>query len=144
MTQPGFAKLLSANDIGATGSHQAGICVPKADPDLLAFFPLLDPAQLNPDRWLLCEDETGTEWSLRYIYYNNRLHGRGTRNEYRITHLTKFLRRGGARAGDYLRFTATDDPLRYRIAIERGADGSAEDASGIPSVIRLSGWRRVH
>ncbi len=144
MTRASFAKLLSANDIGATGSHQAGICVPKSDPELLAFLPFLDPAMLNPDCWLLCEDEAGVEWELRYIYYNNRLHGQGTRNEYRITHLTKFLKQNGAKAGDYLRFTATGDGPRYRMTVEQGAPSAPADRNTLPGVIRLSGWRRVH
>jgi hypothetical protein len=144
MTRPVFAKLLSANDTGATGSHQAGICVPKSDPELLAFFPPLDAAQLNPDCWLLCEDESGTEWRLRYIYYNNRLHGQGTRNEYRITHLTRFLKLDGAMEGDYLRFAQTGQPRRYRLSIERGSEARDQSPTRTPGVIRLSGWRRVH
>lgn len=144
MTRPEFAKLLSANDVGATGSHQAGICVPKSDPDLLAFFPPLDSKQLNPDCWLICEDETGAEWRLRYIYYNNRLHGQGTRNEHRITHLTRLLKLNAAREGDYLRFAQTGQPRRYRISIERGATARDEALADASSVIRLSGWRRVH
>jgi len=38
MTQARYAKLLSANDTGETGGHQAGILVPKSDAELLAFF----------------------------------------------------------------------------------------------------------
>lgn len=34
-------KTLSANDVGATGAHQAGILIPK-NPKILAFFPSLD------------------------------------------------------------------------------------------------------
>jgi hypothetical protein len=143
MSAPGFAKVLSANDVGATGSHQAGICVPKTDADLLAFFPALDAKQLNPDAWLTCEDDAGEEWRLRYIYYNNRLHGQGTRNEYRITHLTKYLKRNGARIGDLLRFESTGNPQRFRISLERAALSEAEPVTA-PGVIRLSGWRRVH
>ena len=33
-----ISKILSANDIGATGGHQAGILIPK-DPRILGFFP---------------------------------------------------------------------------------------------------------
>lgn len=144
MTAPGFAKVLSANDIGATGSHQAGICVPKGDPELLAFFPPLDPGQLNPDAWLVCRDSAGEEWRVRYIYYNNRLHGQGTRNEYRITRLIRLLKQYGAREGDLLRFAATDDARTFLISVERSTPSSAEDAAEVPALIRLSGWRRVH
>ena len=144
MTRPSFAKLLSANDIGATGSHQAGICVPKTDPELLKFFPPLDQRQLNPDCWLLCEDDAGEEWHLRYIYYNNRLHKQGTRNEYRITHLTRFFNRNAAREGDSLLFVEVGERGHYRISINRRAGASNGQSADVGSVIRLSGWQRVH
>lgn len=143
MKAQGFAKLLSANDVGATGSHQAGILVPKSDADLLAFFPHLDPDVYNPDAWIVAEDDEGNEWRLRYIYYNSRLHSSGTRNEYRITHLTRYLNEARARPGDLLHFRATARRGRYRIALERAAPAAIPAASP-PGVIRLSGWRRVH
>lgn len=143
MSKSSFAKLLSANDVGTTGGHQAGILVPKSDADLLAFFPFLDPARLNPDAWITAEDEAGNVRELRYIYYNKRLHGEGTRNEYRITHLTRYLADSKARAGDLLRFTATGKYGHYRMSLDRATkvEPSPEPVSG---VIRLSGWRRIH
>lgn len=143
MTPHSFAKALSANDVGATGSHQAGIHVPKADPVLLSFFPPLDPAVVNPDVWITCTDETGEEWKLRYIYYNKRLHGIGTRNEYRLTCLTPFFRLKAAKPGDQLVFIATRTPGRYLISLKRGQDRRGPDASR-PGVIALRGWRQVH
>lgn len=140
MSDPTFAKTLSANDVGLTGGHQAGILVPKSE-DLLGFFPYLDPALSNPDAWIICEDEDGREWRLRYIYYNNRLHGTGTRNEYRLTHLTRYLRDAAARPGDSLVFVATEIDRRYRMSLQRS--GGTEEAAE-PGVIRLSGWRRIH
>ena len=144
MTAARFAKVMSANDVGATGGHQAGILVPKGEADLLAFFPPLDPAALNPDAWIVCTDETDQTWKLRYIYYNNRLHVEsGTRNEYRLTHLTKYLRQSSAREGDSLVFTATDVAGEYRIEVVRA--GPAHAGTGpAPGPIRLTGWRRVH
>ncbi|BDU18086.1 EcoRII N-terminal effector-binding domain-containing protein [Lysobacter auxotrophicus] len=137
-----FAKTLSANDVGATGSHQAGILVPKADKELMAFFPVLDPAILNPDAWIICIDEFGDEWKFRYVYYNNRLHAEhGTRNEYRLTYLTKFFKRMGAKAGDSLLFSTTNEVGKYRISLKR-KELPAEDSP--PGVIVLQGWRRVH
>lgn len=143
MTSASFAKLLSANDVGLTGGHQAGILVPKGAPELLAFFPPLDPALPNPDAWISAQDGEGNRWSLRYIYYNNRLHGTGTRNEYRITHLTKCLRGMDARPGDQLVFSSTLEPGHYFLRLER-AEPREEDAPVPGGVIRLSGWRRVH
>lgn len=148
MIPASFAKVLSANDTGATGGHQAGILVPKGEPALLAFFPPLDASVQNPDAWVEVEDDDGRVWRLRYIYYNNKLHAEnGTRNEYRLTHLTKYLREAGAKVGDSLVFTATTSPGRYRIAIapaEPAAVAAAPAQSTLPGVIRLSGWRRVH
>lgn len=143
MTPASFAKVLSANDVGQTGGHQAGILVPKGSPDLLAFFPRLDPGQLNPDTWIRAQDADGNEWELRYIYYNNRLHGSGTRNEYRITHLTKCLRGMRARPGDQLIFTATPVSGHYLLSLEL-SERSRVDTPAITGVIRLRGWRRIH
>lgn len=148
MMPESFAKVLSANDTGATGGHQAGILVPKGDPALLDFFPPLDAAVQNPDAWVEAVDDDGRVWKLRYIYYNNSLHAEnGTRNEYRLTHLTKYLREAGAKVGDSLVFTATASPARYRIAVapsEPTAAAATLAQPTPPAVIRLSGWRRVH
>lgn len=148
MTPKSFAKVLSANDIGATGGHQAGILVPKGDPALLAFFPPMDASLQNPDAWVEVVDGTGRLWKLRYIYYNNRLHAAiGTRNEYRLTHLTRYLREAGARVGDALVFTATATLGRYRIEVSP-MDPAAETGAAVQpvrsGVVKLSGWRRVH
>lgn len=91
-------KILSANDTGETGTHQAGWLVPK-EPKILAFFPRLDPSLRNPRCVIDVVDEAGHEWTFNYIYYNNRLFG-GTRNEYRLTGVTEFVRREGLRKGD--------------------------------------------
>lgn len=148
MMPESFAKVLSANDTGATGGHQAGILVPKGNQALLAFFPPLDPAVQNPDAWIEAEDDDGNVWKLRYIYYNNKLHAEnGTRNEYRLTHLTKYLREASAGVGDSLVFTSTATPGRYRISVARAEPAAAASALAqptLPGVIRLLGWRRVH
>lgn len=136
-----FAKILSLNDVGDTGSHQAGILVPKSDPQLLSFFPALDPDRLNPDAWISAVDEHGQEWNLRYIYYNKRLHAMGTRNEYRLTHLTAYLRSVDARAGDLLVFSVGSVPGEYLISLQPKVVGAMED---VTEAIKLKGWRRVH
>lgn len=143
MSGRSYAKLLSANDTGATGGHQAGILVPKTDVELLAFFPPLDAEIKNPDVWIWCEDEFGRAWKFRFVYYNNKLHdAEGTRNEYRITWMTEYLRLNSAREGDSVVFEAKDEPGDYRISVQK-AD-SAASGGGRPGVIKLSGWRRVH
>lgn len=95
-----ISKVLSANDTGDTGGHQAGILVPK-DPEILGFFPPLTPDVKNPRHHLYFTDDTGRQWEFAFIYYNGRLFG-GTRNEYRLTRMTPFLREAGLRPGDEL------------------------------------------
>jgi len=73
-----YAKRLSANDSGATGSHMAGIYLPKQF--LWLVFPSMKTGS-NPDVWFdarvwPCEETR----KLRGIWYNGR-----TRNESRIT-----------------------------------------------------------
>lgn len=98
------SKLLSANDLGLTGAHQAGITIPK-NPDILGFFPPLDSDLYNPDFWMTATTpQTGESWQLRFIYYNNKTHGQGTRNEYRLTHTTQMLRSLSASPGDIVAF----------------------------------------
>jgi hypothetical protein len=95
-----IAKVLSANDTGETGGHQAGILVPK-NPEILAFFPPLSSDVKNPRHHLFFRDDTGEQWEFAFIYYNGRLFG-GTRNEYRLTRMTPFMRAAGLKAGDEL------------------------------------------
>lgn len=87
-----------------------------------------------------------TTGRLRFIYYNNRFHTpRGTRNEYRITWLTKFLRNANAREGDAFEISRTEGQDRYRIRVipVSSAEHTVEDDG--PVRIRLTtGWRRVH
>lgn len=146
MTTRTFIKTLSANDVGATGAHMAGILVPKGDGELLAFLPPLDADELNPSAWIECETPDGTVLRLRFVYYNNRLHvPTGTRNEYRITHLTKFLRDSGAREGDVFEISREDGQDLYRIRVVRTSHAEPEMEDEGPVRIRLTtGWRRVH
>ncbi|WP_422002701.1 EcoRII N-terminal effector-binding domain-containing protein [Roseovarius mucosus] len=146
MTTKTFIKTLSANDVGTTGGHMGGILVPKGDGELLSFLPPLDPNVLNPSAWIECDTPDGTVLRLRFIYYNNRFHTpQGTRNEYRITWLTKFLRNAGAREGDAFEISRTEGQGRYRIrVIPVSRPELVEDDDG-PVRIRLTtGWRRVH
>lgn len=141
-----FIKTLSANDVGTTGGHMGGILVPKGDGELLAFLPPLDASTLNPSAWIACVSPDGSPLRLRFVYYNNRLHTPGgTRNEYRITYLTKFLRDEGAREGDLFEIAMEDGSSVYRISVisTEGVEPPADDDS--PIRIKLTtGWRRVH
>ena len=97
-----ITKLLSRNDTGQTGSHQAGIHIPKT-PEFLSFFPPLDVTTKNPDALLSFIDEDDEVWEFRYIYYNGKLFG-GTRNEYRLTRMTGFVRHHALKAGNSVTF----------------------------------------
>jgi hypothetical protein len=108
-------KVLTANDTGETGAHQAGILVPK-DIQTLQFFPKLDSSIRNPRCVIDFRDAGGEEWTFNFIYYNNRLSG-GTRNEYRLTGMTEFVRRYLLKKGDtviFVRPTARFYGLDYR------------------------------
>jgi hypothetical protein len=115
-------KELSENDTGETGGHQAGMLVPKS---MLDFFPTLPSGVKNPRRVLDLIDQAGRVWSFNFIYYNNRFFG-GTRNEYRLTGMTEFVRAFNLKAGDRIVLERISDRLsriRYRRKhepIERG------------------------
>lgn len=93
-----ISKVLSANDTGQTGGHQSGILIPKTG-DVLTFFPYMGPETKNPRTKLLFVDSAGQEWNFMFIYYNNKFYG-GTRNEFRLTGMTAFIRQYNLKAGD--------------------------------------------
>lgn len=148
MSTTAFSKILSANDVGTTGGHQAGILIPKTNNELLAFLPHLDPSIKNPDAWLHCMDEDGTTRKLRFVYYNNALHDAdGTRNEYRITYMTAYFRGFGACAGDCLEISRDSGASHYKIRLIRKevTPANAEADNGASVRIRIrSTWSRVH
>jgi hypothetical protein len=80
-----YIKRLSGNDTLANRSHQAGPYIPRDV--LFAAFPVLNrPDVLNPDVWFqVSVDSHANRRDVRAIWYNTRLHGRGTRNEARVT-----------------------------------------------------------
>lgn len=145
-----YAKVLTANDAGETGGHQGGICVPRNNRGLLDFFPKLDPGIVNPDAWIECIDPDGESWSMRYIYYNGKLHDTSTRNEYRITYMTKFFRKWGARKDCKVIFTAKKEAGVYRIRIVPPVTGGDYQTDHClredPPIIVLAakGWNRIH
>ncbi|MGV8898712.1 MAG: EcoRII N-terminal effector-binding domain-containing protein [Burkholderiaceae bacterium] len=146
MTKKTFIKTLSANDVGTTGAHQGGILIPKGEAELLSFLPPLDPAIKNPDAWIECLDEVGILRRFRFVYYNNKLHDqKGTRNEYRVTYMTRYFRDVGANEGDTFEISGGEDKFNYGIRIVRPQAGPVEPEE--EQVIRIkitSSWRRVH
>lgn len=141
-----FRKTLSANDVGATGGHQGGILVPKSETELLGFLPLLNPTIKNPDAWIECVDESGTVRKFRFVYYNNKLHDEnGTRNEYRITYMTRYFREVGAHTGETFEISKEDTEARYTIRVIHPLKESIVQENKQTYRIKItSSWRRVH
>ena len=145
MNRTAFQKTLSANDVGSTGGHQAGVHIPKIETELLSFLPQLEPRIKNPSAWLTCVGSDGVTHRFRFVYYNNKLHDeRGTRNEYRITHMTAWFRDSGAKAGDIFEIGICPGNRHYEIKlIKRKPEVEIDSTSG-PVRLRLRGWSRVH
>lgn len=136
MTNASFEKILSANDIGITGGHMGGILIPRTETGLIALFPKLDPTVYNPSVFLDFKDPNGATYKLRFVYYNNKLHKKGTRNEYRLTYLTNFLRSSNAVTGDAFRITRDETGQLFMEVIKKNTVKPS-------SVIKLCGWNRV-
>lgn len=128
-------KVLSANDTGETGGHQAGLLIPK-DILTLEFFPRLDPSTKNPRCVIDLRDTAGDEWTFNFIYYNNKFFG-GTRNEYRLTCMTEFIRRYSLKEGDVVIFKKAMGRY-YELSYRRKNEPIKENADG-SKVLRLSG-----
>ena len=137
-----FEKILSTNDTGCNGSHQAGIHIPKSETGLLELLPKLDPTKYNPSAYITIQGPDGARHELRFIYYNNKLHGRGTRNEYRLTCLTDFLRRHQSKPGDFFRITRDENGFLSMEVIKIVSTVSME-VHHTPASIHLRGWSRV-
>jgi hypothetical protein len=137
MSQKKISKILSANDVGDTGSHQAGICVPK-EGNILSFFPVLGKETKNPRVSIPFFDDVGYKWTLSFIYYNNKFFG-GTRNEYRLTHMTKYIKSNSLKAGDEILLSYNLQSEKYSIAYQR--KNSSIDKNGI--LIIGSSWKVI-
>ena len=108
-----ITKVLSMNDTGETGGHQAGILVPKGG-EVLRFFPDLGCVEKNPRVAMYFTDEAGKVWKLNFIYYNNKFFDqKGTRNEYRLTGMTAYFRENGLKAGDTVTLIHGSDGIDY-------------------------------
>ena len=139
-----FRKVLSPNDANETGGHQAGILIPKHMEDLIKFLGGLDSSIKNPRKKLLFIDEEGMANNFNFIYYNNKFHSpQGTRNEYRLTGMTAYLRKYNAQSGAELELSRLDGEDYYRVSLIKEKTRESEQA-GASNRIKLSGWRSVH
>jgi len=142
MSKVEFTKTLTANDTGESGSHQAGLHIPKGESELLAFLPELNIGIKNPDKLLDCADDRGNNWTFRFVYYNSKLHDEnGTRDEYRITRVMRYFSTEGAHAGDRFSISRDQNSGRYRVRILKN-----DILQGISDIqkIKLKGWSRVY
>lgn len=134
-----ISKELSANDTGDTGGHQAGILVPK-DAHVLSFFPDLDRSQKNPRHHLVFHDDDGHRWEFAFIYYNNLYFG-GTRNEYRLTRMTPYIRSNGLKPGDRITLRRENGTAILFVSYDR-ANRLKWTASG---ALKLGGtWKEIN
>jgi hypothetical protein len=136
--QDSVFKKMSKNDLGITKSHQAGIFIPK---DLVrkGFFPELDSSQFNP-RVVIniqCGEKT---YFFNYIYYNNKLSNQGTRNEFRLTGMSKFFKQENIKEGDSLQFVRNDVSNKYSIVVHRQSEKCAVAFDSDSPLIIRSNW----
>jgi hypothetical protein len=130
-----IAKILSSNDTGETGGHQAGTHIPKTS-SALTFFPELKGDTKNPRVALHFMDQQGKEWRFSFIYYNSKFFG-GTRNEYRLTGMTRYFKKYGLKAGDRL-ILHRDESNGYRIEYIKSAE-QPEDVLFLRNT-----WKVIH
>ena len=135
-----ISKKLSANDVGETGAHQAGILVPKAK-EILSFFPRLPSATKNPRATLLVREKADhTRWKFVFIYYNNKFFN-GTRNEYRLTGMTAYLRAVSAQIGDELVFSKDESGSIFVECVRKTRSRSSNSDDG--ALVLRSGWKSI-
>ena len=89
---------------------------------------------------MLFLDEFDQTWNFNFIYYNNKFFG-GTRNEYRLTGVTGYVRSATLEEGDTIILTKT---LGYdmKISHEKKKDSNSSENE----VLKLnlnSGWKVV-
>lgn len=148
MSRPkAITKVLSMNDTGETGGHQAGILVPKGN-DVLQFFPDLGCDEKNPRVTLFFTDQAGKQWKFNFIYYNNKFFDQhGTRNEYRLTGMTAYFRENGLKAGDTITLIHGDDDadtITYKRYVEPKLKTSvAEDGTVKKRLVIGTSWKVI-
>ena len=132
-----ISKILSSNDTGETGGHQAGMLIPKGG-EILEFFPALNGDEKNPRTYLYFIDNVNKRWKFNFIYYNNKFFG-GTRNEYRLTGMTAYIRQNNLKTGDTIVLSRDDDGV-LSIRCERQNSSS----SSIPKLVITGTWKVVN
>ena len=137
MRPKSISKILSSNDTGETGGHQAGMLIPK-EGGILEFFPALNNEEKNPRTYLYFIDDVNKRWKFNFIYYNNKFFG-GTRNEYRLTGMTAYIRQNNLKTGDTI-VLSRDDAGILAIRCERQNSTS----SHTPKLVITGTWKVVN
>ena len=137
MRPKSISKVLSSNDTGETGGHQAGMLIPKGG-EILEFFPALNGEEKNPRTYLYFIDDVNKRWKFNFIYYNNKFFG-GTRNEYRLTGMTAYIRQNNLKTGDTIVLSRNDNGI-LSIRCERQNSTS----SSIPKLVITGTWKVVN
>jgi len=132
-------KTLSNNDTGGTGSHQAGIAIPMKT-EILSFFPDLDKKIKNDNIQMNFKDSSGKTWKFKFIYYNNKFHDDGgTRNEYRLTRTTGFIKNYALKEGDIITLSKyKNNQYSIRFTENKSSLGTSENI-----LILGNSWRTV-
>ena len=136
-------KVLTPNDLGLTGGHQAGIHVPR-EMETIGFFPPLDETVINPRALInFVTDAVPSSLPLTFVHYNGKLFGTSTRHEYRLTGLTRYFRQIAASVGDELEL-CTETPGVYSLATRRKSDIGQPSMSDDSDIVVLSGmWKTI-
>lgn len=139
-----ISKILSDNDIGDTGGHQAGMLIPKRE-YLLGFFPPLDITAKNPRTSMYFMDISNKVWKFQFIYYNNKFFG-GTRNEYRLTGMTGFYREANLKSGDEVVLTRKENQLFITYNRKKDIVKETETEYGTKKTIIVlgGGWKVIN
>lgn len=139
-----ISKILSDNDIGDTGGHQAGMLIPKRE-DLLSFFPPLDITTKNPRTSMYFMDISNKVWKFQFIYYNNKFFG-GTRNEYRLTGMTRFYREANLKSGDEVVLARKENQLFITYNRKKDIVKETETEYGTKKTIIVlgGGWKVIN
>lgn len=131
-------KVLSKNDTGETGGHQDGFLIPKQPAEIRGCLPSLDATVENPRCPVEAIDDAGEYWSFQYIYYNKKLFGTGTRNEYRLTGFIRFIKKYLLKAGDTV--ILRPEGRVYRITFRRKDAPVLNPATGRKRITPSGSW----
>jgi len=96
----------------------------------------------NPRMTLVVRElKDGTRWEFNYIYYNNGFFG-GTRNEYRLTCMTQYLRAIDSRVGDDLVFSKDENGSIYVDCVRAEGNKATVNDQGV--LVLGGGWKIIN